>query len=125
MLDVTQPPFPVPQTRKEMLDTARTNQAGARDSFEQFRVMIDPTIIKGQNPRDRLPPPTSAQHARDRASQHPASALLFHRCTDMTSVHPPSGCRPSTDAGRAPGRPAEARQRVLSVHLAPDSEEGA
>jgi hypothetical protein len=41
MLDVAQPQYEMPEAPA----LVRANQAGARGSFEQFRVMIDPTII--------------------------------------------------------------------------------
>jgi hypothetical protein len=47
MLDVTQPPFRIPKTRREALGTGRLNQSAARSSFWQYRVMIDPAIIRG------------------------------------------------------------------------------
>jgi hypothetical protein len=46
MLETVQSSFELPQTGKGILDTARKNQAAARGSFEQFRTMIDPVIVK-------------------------------------------------------------------------------
>ena len=47
MLEVTRPTFEVPSTWREIYATARKNQAGARQNFWQYRLMIDPFIIAG------------------------------------------------------------------------------
>jgi hypothetical protein len=45
MLDVAQPQYEMPDTPEKAYVWARKNHAGARTSFEQYRMMIDPVII--------------------------------------------------------------------------------